>query len=540
MIAKNGKGVWGGVALGTIKIFSDNEKVEKKFVDDIDGEIKRYEAATDKAVKQLQALYEKTKAEVGKDEAEIFEIHKMMTTDREFVYSVAERIKMGVNAEAAVMETGDEYYEKFSSLNDAYMSQRAVDVKDICQRLIEILKGKRQESINSDEKYIIAAKDLTPSQTMRLGRENIAGFVTELGSENSHTAILARMMNFPAIIGIKGIADEIYDGRPAAIDGGSGTLYIEPNDTTLKRLEDKRKKYEGESELLQKFKGRETVTKDGKKIMLYANISNMTDLDMVLANDAEGIGLFRSEFIFLESQTYPSEEEQFRIYKKAVEKMRGRRVIIRTLDIGADKNADYFDIPKEENPALGYRAIRICLDRTYIFKTQLRAVLRASAFGNTSIMFPMICTLEELEKAKKLLEEAKKELAEEGYSFSKNIETGIMIETPAAAIMSDVLAKECDFFSIGTNDLTQYTLAVDRQNSRVMEKFDIRNEAILRLIKMTAENGHKAGIWVGICGELGADTSLTADFLKWGIDELSVSPVCILELRKNILEMKAN
>ena len=419
------------------------------------------------------------------------------------------------------------------------MSQRAVDVKDISQRLIKILSGKEDENTENGEKYIIAAKDLTPSQTMRMDRKSVAGFVTEYGSENSHTSILARMMNIPAIIGIKGIADEIYDGKSAAIDGGSGTLYIEPNETTLKRLHDKRKKYEGEKELLQKFKGRETITKDGKKIMLYANISNMTDLDMVLANDAEGIGLFRSEFIFLQRQTYPSEEEQFKIYKKAVEKMNGKRVIIRTLDIGADKQADYFDIPKEENPALGYRAIRICLDRPYIFKTQLRAILRAAAYGKAAVMFPMICTFEELKKAKEILKEAEKELEKEGINYCRNIEVGIMIETPAAAVISDVLAEECDFFSIGTNDLTQYTLAADRQNSKVTESFDIRNESVLRLIKMTAQNGHKKGIWVGICGELGADTSLTADFIKWGIDELSVSPVWILELRRNILEIEA-
>jgi len=539
MIAKNGKGVFGGVALGTIKVFSDRGKVEKRFVNDISGEVQRFKDATDKAVKQLEGLYEKTKSQVGKDEAEIFEIHKMMTTDNDFQAAVENKIKMGINAEAAVFETGEDFYNRFKSLNDAYMSQRAVDVKDISQRLIKILSGEAEEMSARGEKYIIAASDLTPSQTMRLDRESIAGFVTEHGSENSHTTILARMMNIPAIIGVKGIADDIYDGKTAAIDGSSGTLYIEPNETTLKRLEDKRKKFEDERELLQKFKGRETVTKDGKKIMLYANISNMTDIDMVLANDAEGIGLFRSEFIFLESQTYPTEEEQFRVYKKAVEKMRGRRVIIRTLDIGADKQVDYFDIPKEENPALGYRAIRICLDRPYIFKTQLRAILRASAYGNAALMFPMICTVEELKKAKEILNEAKKELEEEGVPFSKGIEVGIMIETPAAALISDSLAGECDFFSIGTNDLTQYTMAVDRQNNRVMESFDIRNEAVLRLIKMTAENGHKEGIWVGICGELGADTSLTADFISWGIDELSVSPVWILELRKNILEISA-
>ena len=539
MIAKNGKGVFGGVAVGTIKIFSDTLKTEKRFVNDTEGEIKRLKEAVEKAVDQLEALYKKTPEQVGKDEAQIFEIHKMMITDNEFVSDIEEKIKMGVNAEAAVQETGEKFSQRFKSLNDAYMSQRAVDVKDISQRLIKILSGKEDENTENGEKYIIAAKDLTPSQTMRMDRESVAGFVTEYGSENSHTSILARMMNIPAIIGIKGIADEIYDGKSAAIDGGSGTLYIEPNETTLKRLHDKRKKYEGEKELLQKFKGRETVTKDGKKIMLYANISNMTDLDMVLANDAEGIGLFRSEFIFLQRQTYPSEEEQFKIYKKAVEKMNGKRVIIRTIDIGADKQADYFDIPKEENPALGYRAIRICLDRPYIFKTQLRAILRAAAYGKAAVMFPMICTFEELKKAKEILKEAEKELEKEGINYCRNIEVGIMIETPAAAVISDVLAEECDFFSIGTNDLTQYTLAADRQNSKVTESFDIRNESVLRLIKMTAQNGHKKGIWVGICGELGADTSLTADFIKWGIDELSVSPVWILELRRNILEIEA-
>lgn len=398
------------------------------------------------------------------------------------------------------------------------------------------MKAEKNENEISKEKTIIVSYDLTPSQTAGLRDRNISGFVTEGGSESSHTAILARTMNIPAIIGVKGILDEAYDGRFAAIDSSSGTIYIEPNETTIKRLEHKKEENENETQILQKYKGKSTETKSGKKIMLYANISNMTDLDMVIANDAEGIGLFRSEFIFMGRDTFPSENEQFEIYKNAVEKMNGRRVIIRTLDIGADKKVEYFNIPKEENPALGYRAIRICLDRVNIFKSQLRAILRASAYGKAAVMFPMICTEEELIKSKKILNEAMLELDFERIRYDRNIEVGIMIETPAAALISDTLAKECDFFSIGTNDLTQYTLAVDRQNSMVNEKFSTDHESILKLIKMTAENAKREGIWTGICGELGADKRLTERFINWGIDELSVSPVYILGLRKFIRE----
>ncbi len=460
----------------------------------------------------------------------------MMINDEDFIRLAESKIENGINAEAAITEAGKETAELFYSLNDEYMKQRAADVIDVAERITDELEGGKNENEISKEKTIIVSYDLTPSQTAGLRDRNISGFVTEGGSESSHTAILARTMNIPAIIGVKGILDEAYDGRFAAIDSSSGTIYIEPNETTIKRLEHKKEENENETQILQKYKGKSTETKSGKKIMLYANISNMTDLDMVIANDAEGIGLFRSEFIFMGRDTFPSENEQFEIYKNAVEKMNGRRVIIRTLDIGADKKVEYFNIPKEENPALGYRAIRICLDRVNIFKSQLRAILRASAYGKAAVMFPMICTEEELIKSKKILNEAMLELDFERISYDRNIEVGIMIETPAAALISDTLAKECDFFSIGTNDLTQYTLAVDRQNSMVNEKFSTDHESILKLIKMTAENAKREGIWTGICGELGADKRLTERFINWGIDELSVSPVYILGLRKFIRE----
>lgn len=537
MITKNGKGVFGGIAFGKIHIFSDHIDVKKYFTSDTAKEKERFERACNKAFDETISLMEKTKEDVGKKEAEIFEIHSMMIRDEEYVSAVESRIDGGINAEAAVKETGDEFAEKFLSLEDSYMKQRAADVIDISERIIKALMGKSLNAKDLKEKTIVVAHDLTPSQTVQLREGNISGFITEGGSGNSHTAILARTMNLPAVIGVKGIMDEAYEGIDAAIDGSSGTIYIAPNNTTMKRLEDKKIKSDGEKELLQKYKGVKTVTKSGKEIMLYANISNMADLDMVLANDAEGIGLFRTEFIFMESRTFPSEEEQFEIYKKAAEKMGGRRVIIRTLDIGADKKVDYFDIPEEENPAMGFRAIRICLERTNIFKVQLKAILRASAFGKVAIMFPMICTLEELRKAKSILNEVKLELDFAGIKYDRNIEVGIMVETPAAAIISDILAQECDFFSIGTNDLTQYTLAVDRQNSKVNSQFDTHHESILRLIRITAENAKKEGIWTGICGELGADESLTERFIKWGVDELSVSPVYVLSLRKKITEL---
>lgn len=536
MITKNGKGVFGGVAFGKIKIYKDKREVKKYFVSDTDGEKKRFAEARKKAYGKTVELMEKTRKDVGQKEADIFEVHSMMINDEDFIRLAESKIENGINAEAAITEAGKETAELFYSLNDEYMKQRAADVIDVAERITDELEGGKNENEISKEKTIIVSYDLTPSQTAGLRDRNISGFVTEGGSESSHTAILARTMNIPAIIGVKGILDEAYDGRFAAIDSSSGTIYIEPNETTIKRLEHKKEENENETQILQKYKGKITETKSGKKIMLYANISNMTDLDMVIANDAEGIGLFRSEFIFMGRDTFPSENEQFEIYKNAVEKMNGRRVIIRTLDIGADKKVEYFNIPKEENPALGYRAIRICLDRVNIFKSQLRAILRASAYGKAAVMFPMICTEEELIKSKKILNEAMLELDFERISYDRNIEVGIMIETPAAALISDTLAKECDFFSIGTNDLTQYTLAVDRQNSMVNEKFSTDHESILKLIKMTAENAKREGIWTGICGELGADKRLTERFINWGIDELSVSPVYILGLRKFIRE----
>lgn len=537
MITKNGKGVFGGIAFGNIKIFNGDKKVKKYFTTDTAGEKKRFEAARKKAYDKTIKLMEKTASEIGKKEAAIFEIHSMMMNDDDFVALVESKIDGGINAEAAVHEAGEETAEMFSSLSDEYMRQRAADVKDVAERIVEAF-GQDDNESGSGEKTIIVAYDLTPSQTVGLRDKNISGFVTEGGSATSHTAILARTMNIPAVIGVKGILDEAYDGRFAAVDSSSGTIYIEPNATTINRLKDKKDKAETEMQLLQRYKGVKTETKGGKSVMLYANISNMTDLDMVLANDAEGIGLFRTEFIFMGRNTFPSEDEQFEIYKKAVEKMGGKRVIIRTVDIGADKKVDYFNIPHEENPALGYRAIRICLDRVNIFKVQLRAILRASHYGKAALMFPMICTLEELRKAKNILNEVKLELDFESVPYDRNIEVGIMVETPSAALISESLAKECDFFSIGTNDLTQYTLAVDRQNNMVNSKFDTDHESILRLIHFTAQSAKKEGIWVGICGELGADKRLTEKFIKWGIEELSVSPVYILSLRKHITEME--
>ncbi|MCJ7856578.1 phosphoenolpyruvate--protein phosphotransferase [Lachnospiraceae bacterium NSJ-143] len=537
MITKNGKGVFGGVAFGNIKIFNEHKTIKKYFTTDTVGEKARFENARNKAYDETVRLMEKTRDEVGEKEAAIFEIHSMMINDDDFVSAVVSKIEGGINAEAAVHEAGEQMAEQFSSLNDSYMKQRAADVIDVAERVVNAFGDTDIKKDSHEEKSIIVAYDLTPSQTVQLRDQNISGFITEGGSGNSHTAILARTMNIPAVIGVKGILDEAYDGRFAAVDSSSGTIYIEPNATTIKRLKDKKEKSDNEIQLLQRYKGVKTVTRGGRNVMLYANISNMTDMDMVLANDAEGIGLFRSEFIFMGRSTFPSEAEQFDIYKKAVEKMEGKRVIIRTLDIGADKKVDYFNLPDEENPALGYRAIRICLDRTNIFKVQLRAILKASVYGKTAIMFPMICTLEELRKAKEILNEVKLELDFEGVRYDRNIEVGIMIETPAAALISETLARECDFFSIGTNDLTQYTLAVDRQNSMVNSKFDTDHESILRLIRFTAQNAKKEGIWIGICGELGADKRLTERFIKWGIDELSVSPVYILGLRKYITEM---
>ena len=538
MTVLTGKGVCGGIAFGKLSILKKKKPlVHRTKIENTQEEIKRFENALKTASLQLKALQEKAIDEVGEDNAMIFDIHRMMLEDADYLESIRQHIeKQKINAETAVSITGENFAEMFSSMEDSYMKARAADVHDISDRLINILSGNTTDSITSAPAVIIGAEDLAPSETVQLDKEKILAFVTEKGSPNSHTAILARTMNIPAVTNVSGITNSKYENAEIIVNGYSGEIYIEPDMLTVIKMQEKKQKYEKQNELLQKLKGVQTITKDGKKILLYANIGSLKDMVAVYANDAMGVGLFRSEFIYLESSTYPTEDEQFMIYKSAAEKALGKRVIIRTLDIGADKNIDYFQMPKEENPALGIRAIRICLSRPGLFKTQLRALYRASSFGKIAIMFPMITSLKEIKKIKKIIEEVKAELKKEEIPFNENTETGIMIETPAAAIISDILAKEVDFFSIGTNDLTQYTLAVDRQNPDIEEFCDVHHPAILRLIKTTVENAHKEGKWAGICGELASDLSLTETFLAIGVDELSVSPNLILPLKQKILE----
>ena len=505
--------------------------------EDTKGELARYEAAKAAAIEQLQELYQKALKEVGEANAAIFEIHQMMLDDGDYNESVENIIEtQKVNAEYAVAVTGDNFAQMFRAMDDDYMRERAADVKDISERVLSILNGGQKGKVVTDEPVIIVADDLAPSETVQLEKDMVLSFVTVHGSVNSHTAILARTMAIPALIGTEELPlDDTVDGKLAVVDGLNGKIYVEPDSQTLEAMKKRRQAELEKKELLQLLKGKENVTLDGKKIMLYANIGNIKDLATVIQNDAGGIGLFRSEFIYLEKDRYPTEEEQFSIYKTAVETMAGKRVIIRTLDIGADKQCEYFKMDKEENPALGYRAIRICLTRPEIFKTQLRALFRASAYGNLAIMYPMITSLWEVKRIKEIVEEVKAELTAEQLEFG-NPQQGIMIETPAAVMMSGELAKEVDFFSIGTNDLTQYTLAIDRQNPKLDKFYDAHHPAVLSMIRMTVENAHKAGIWAGICGELGADTSLTKEFLAMGVDELSVSPGSILPIRKIILE----
>lgn len=538
MTVLTGKGVCGGIAFGKLSILKKKKPlVHRTKIENTQEEIKRFENALKTASLQLKTLQEKAIDEVGEDNAMIFDIHRMMLEDADYLESIRQHIeKQKINAETAVSITGENFAEMFSSMEDSYMKARAADVHDISDRLINILSGNTTDSITSAPAVIIGAEDLAPSETVQLDKEKILAFVTEKGSPNSHTAILARTMNIPAVTNVSGITNSKYENAEIIVNGYSGEIYIEPDMLTVIKMQEKKQKYEKQNELLQKLKGVQTITKDGKKILLYANIGSLKDMVAVYANDAMGVGLFRSEFIYLESSTYPTEDEQFMIYKSAAEKALGKRVIIRTLDIGADKNIDYFQMPKEENPALGIRAIRICLSRPGLFKTQLRALYRASSFGKIAIMFPMITSLKEIKKIKKIIEEVKAELKKEEIPFNENTETGIMIETPAAAIISDILAKEVDFFSIGTNDLTQYTLAVDRQNPDIEEFCDVHHPAILRLIKTTVENAHKEGKWAGICGELASDLSLTETFLAIGVDELSVSPNLILPLKQKILE----
>ena len=532
-----GKSVFAGVAIGKVMLYDKGQQqVKRKKVEDTVYEVARYQEACEKAKEELACLYDKALKEVGESGAAIFEIHQMMLDDDDYIESVNNIIETQmVNAEYAVAQTGDNFSQMFSAMDDEYMRGRAADVKDITERIINILMGGRKGGINSDEPVIVLAEDLAPSETVQMDKSKILSFVSEKGSVNSHTSILARTMGIPALIGADVPLDERVDGHMGIVDGNNGYLYIDPDDETLEIMRKEQKKDSEKKELLLQLKGKEDVTLDGIHIKLYANIGNIKDVVNVLNNDAAGIGLFRSEFIYLERDTYPTEEEQFSIYRKVAESMAGKPVIIRTLDIGADKQASYFDLGKEENPALGLRAIRICLQRPEIFKTQLRALYRASAYGNISIMYPMITSVSEVDRIKDIEQEVKEELARDGISMG-NPKTGIMIETPAAVMISRELAKKVDFFSIGTNDLTQYTLAIDRQNSNLDEFYDSHHPAVLEMIRMVVDNAHKEGIWAGICGELGADTTLTKDFLSMGVDELSVSAGKLLAIRKIIRE----
>ena len=534
MTVFNGKGVYGAIALGKISVFKRREaKVKRVHVEDTQAELKRLEKAKQRSVEQLQQIYDKALREVGEANAQIFEIHIMMIDDDDYNDSIQSIIEtQSVNAEYAVAVTADNFAEMFASMEDAYMQARSADVKDISNRIIGNLSDAGADEGTDNEKVIICADDLAPSETVLLDKDRVLAFVTAFGSSNSHTAILARNMNIPAVIGVgEEFLNAIKDGAFAAVDGYTGEIFIEPDEQTAERLEKKRCEDEDKKRLLQELKGKENVTLDGKRINIFANIGGVDHIGAVLASDAGGIGLFRSEFLYLESSDYPTEEQQFAAYKKVLESMAGKKVIIRTLDIGADKQVDYFGLAKEDNPALGFRAIRICLTRPEIFKTQLRALYRASAFGNLGIMFPMITSVSELEKIKAFCEEVKSSLKQEGIPFSDSVELGIMIETPAAAVISDRLAPMVDFFSVGTNDLTQYTLACDRQNAAIEPFVDTHHEAILRLIEMSAKNAHANGAWIGICGELAADTTLTETFLRMGIDELSVSPTFVLKVR---------
>ncbi len=532
-----GKGVFGAVAIGKISVFEKQEvEVKRCHITDTENEKARIEQAKEQAKEQLQQIYEKALKEVGETNAQIFEIHMMMIDDEDYNDSINNIIEsQNVNAEYAVAVTADNFAEMFASMDDSYMQARTSDVKDISERLIKNLSSGNQETNKTDDKVIICASDLAPSETVSLDKEKVLAFVTANGSSNSHTAILARNMNIPAVIGVgEKFLEEIKNGETAIVDGFTGKVYIDPDSETLEAMQKKQKQDTEKKELLQKLKGKENITLDGTKINIYANIGGVDNIGAVLLNDAGGIGLFRSEFLYLENSDYPTEEQQFQAYKKVLESMAGKKVIIRTLDIGADKQVDYFHLEKEDNPALGYRAIRICLTRPEIFKTQLRALYRASVFGNLGIMFPMITSVKELERIKEICEKVKSELHAEDVEYSENTEIGIMIETPAAAIISDRLAPMVDFFSVGTNDLTQYTLACDRQNPRLEEFCDTHHEAILRLIRMSAENAHKNGAWIGICGELAGDTTLTEEFLRMGIDELSVSPAFVLKVRDTV------
>ena len=532
-----GKSVYKGIVMGPVAVLKKNDyQVKRARIEDPEAEVKRVDEALKASQEQLQKLYDKAVREVGEASAAIFEVHQMMLEDEDYLESMENMIRTElVNAEYAAAATGDNFAEMFAAMDDEYMKARSADVKDISERMVNILSGNESGGAIGDEPVIVVAEDLAPSETVQMDKEKLLAFVTRLGSANSHTAILARTMNIPALINIE--YDDSMDGKMAVVDGKTGSLIVEPDADTLKKYQDQKDEELRQRAMLKELKGKTTETKSGHKIHLYANIGSTGDVASVLANDAEGIGLFRSEFIYLEKDNYPTEEEQFQIYKAVAQNMAGKKVIIRTLDIGADKQIDYFDMAHEENPAMGYRAIRICLDRPEVFKTQLRALFRASMFGNISIMYPMIISVTEVKQIKAIVAEVKKELTEQGIPFKDDVEQGVMIETPAAVMISDLLAKEVDFFSIGTNDLTQYTLAIDRQNAKLDNIYDSHHEAVLRMIQMVIDNAHKEGIWAGICGELGADTTLTERFIQMGIDELSVSPTFVLPVRKIVREL---
>lgn len=538
MITLEGKSVFGGVAIGKIQFYKRNEiTIKRTRVEDVEAEVERFQNAKAKTLELLKGLYEKALEDVGEANAMIFEAHQLMLEDPDYVESIENIIRtQDVNAEYAIGATADNFAAIFEAMDDAYMQGRAADVRDVSERLLQALSSQNETVMVMDEPVIIAADDLVPSETVQLDKEKVLSFVTMYGSANSHTAILARTMNIPAVIGLGEALKEEYDGKVAIVDGVDGKVYIDPDEETMASMQKKQKKDQEQKELLNQLKGKENVTKSGQKVNVYANIGNLADVGAVLKNDAGGIGLFRSEFLYLESETYPTEEQQFAVYKKVAETMAGKKVIIRTLDIGADKQVDYFKLDKEDNPALGYRAIRICLTRPEIFKTQLRALYRASAYGQISIMFPMIISVAEVKKIKEIVEEVKAELRTEGAAFREDVELGIMIETPAAVMVSRELAKEVDFFSVGTNDLTQYTLAIDRQNQKLEDFYDSHHPAVLAMIRMAAESAHAEGKWIGICGELGADVTLTETFLKMGIDELSVAPGMVLKVRQKIRE----
>lgn len=539
MLKFNGTSVFGGIAIGSLCIFQKKKnKIERWQIENAEQEVQRFENAKETGISQLKELYDKALKDVGEAEAMIFEVHQMMMDDGDYVDSICSIIREEhTNAEYAVSQVQNRFVAMFEAMDDDYMRGRAADIRDISERLIGILSGTQQTADMFQEPVVIVAQDLAPSETVQFEKDKLLAIVTREGSANSHTAILARTMDIPALIQTDIELKSEYHGKKVIVDGFTGTVYVDPDAETLKVMEEKLAKCREEKQLLQQLKGKEDVTADGRKIKLYANIGNPKDVESVLQNDARGIGLFRSEFLYLESNDFPTEEEQFQAYKTVAEKMEGKKVIIRTLDIGADKTVDYFGLEQEENPAMGYRAIRICLTQPEIFKTQLRALYRASVYGEIAIMFPMITSVEEILEIKDIVEAVKEELKQQGIPF-KEVELGVMIETPAAAMVSDELAKEVDFFSIGTNDLTQYTLAIDRQNAKLGHFYQPHHKAILRMIEMVVKNAHAAGIWAGICGELGADLELTETFVKMGVDELSVSPSMVLKVRKNIREAR--